>query len=549
MTTVEPWWVAAIAATTLLVGAFATSVSMASDVDLGNTAAKDWPLVGADRGNSRYSQLAQITSRNIQELGGAWTVPLTGQSSVATPVVAGGRMFTTIGAEVRALNPKTGETLWSYKPEAPPSRKGVAVGDGLVFVGLLDAHLVALRQDNGQHVWTAMVGDDGFEPAPIQGASGPRPPINTQMISSVPAFVRGMVITGMANGDFGLRGRIVGLNAKTGKVAWRFDAIPAPGEPGSETWQQDNDVWKTGGGGVWMPPAIDESLGLAYLGIGNPVPQWGGEVRAGDNLYTDAVVALDIKTGKLRWHYQVVHHDIWDHDLGTPLVLYDAVVEGKPRKAIAVMRTDGYLFLLDRKTGQPVFPTAELPVPQNARLKTAKTQPFPIGADAIGPRCVEQEMVPEGFRRGCYFEPIDFDQPNFMTPLLTTRAAPMAFSPDTKFFYATASVAPYWVKRTQDPYFFSVLETEGMKNYGLIVAIDSRSNKIAWQHRVANRIDAGSGAMATAGGLVFHGEPSGNLQAYAADSGKLLWEFQTGSSVQGAAMSYEFEGQQYVAAP
>ena len=202
-------------------------------------------------------------------------------------------------------------------------------------------------------------------------------------------------------------------------------------------------------------PAVDPDLGLAYVGVGNPVPQYGGELRGGDNLYTDSAVALDIKTGQVKWHYQVVHHDIWEADLGSPFILYDAVTaDGKKAKAIAITSTNGFIYMLDRATGKPVFPIEEMPVPQDARQKTAATQPFPVGADQFGNRCVDKDTIPAGFKALCMYEPINFDTPNAMYPILSTRAAPLAYNPQTKRFYATGANWPSWIKRAEDPKFF-----------------------------------------------------------------------------------------------
>lgn len=443
------------------------------------------------------------------------------------------------------MNPKPGDVLWSFKPDVPPQGlfKGVAVGQGLVFVGLSDSTLIALDQSTGQLKWTQFLGD-----APLPGTN----PAGSQWIAGAPAFVRGVVVAGVSGGRAPSErndGRILGIDAKTGAKVWTFHVVPGPGEKGHETWPQDSDVWKTGGGDVWSTPAADPDLGLVYIGTGNAMPEWGGEVRAGDNLYNASVVALDIKTGVLRWHFQATHHDIFEHDLGTPLVLYDVPGNGKTRKAIGVMRTDGYLFLLDRGTGEAIFPIEERAVPQNARLKTAPTQPFPVGADQIGPNCVQEDMVPKAFKRGCYFDPIDIDPPNLLIPLSTMRSSPMAYSPQTGMFYTAGTVAPLWVRRWEDPYVFSALSPAPfLKKHGLLSAVDARTNKIAWQKRVLYPVENGSGFTATASGLLFHGEPDGLMQALDAKTGEVLWQFQTGANQSGPVAVYEVDGEQYVAA-
>jgi len=502
-----------------------------------------WPTVGGDWGNSRYSTLAQINTSNVKNLGSAWLREFEDPTR-ATPVVKDGLMFVPNASHVYALNPKNGEIIWSYQPESTaPARSGVAVGEGLVFSGLMDARLIALDEHTGKLVWSQIIGDEPRRPG--------------QQISGALVYAQGLVLSGLANGDSGVRGRVVALDAKTGHDAWRFYSIPGPEDPGAETWPQGSDIWKKGGGGVWMHGAVDPDLGLAYFGVGNAVPQWGGELRPGDNLFNVTVIALELKSGKLRWYRQLVHHDIWDMDLATPMVLYDAMINGRPQKALAAMRTDGYLFLLDRETGKPVFPIEERPVKQDARLKTSPTQPFPVGADRIGPDCMDPRLLPSGFQPGCWFDPWYYDRPNLISPGITTRAAPMSYSPQTGYFYAMGSVSPWWFRRVENPYYYYWSRIPTAKEYGIFAAIDSRTNKIAWQQRSSWGLSSGSGAMTTAGGLLFHMEGDGDFQAHDAKTGKLLWQFQTGNvAAAGSALaggspsvSYELDGEQYIAVP
>jgi quinohemoprotein ethanol dehydrogenase len=506
-------------------------------------AGKDWPAIGGDWANSHYSTLRQIDTTTVKQLGGAWVHQFDGERSRGTPVVVDGKMFVTAGTHVYAFDPATGNLLWSYKLDTPPIGlfKGVAVGQGLVYVGLMEGAVIALDEKTGMPVWKQAIAD--------QAAAGGQ---GGQWVAGAPAYVNGLVIAGLS----GVRsptdrndGRVVALDARTGAVKWTFHVVPGPGEAGHESWPAGSDIWKRGGGAVWVTPAVDPALGLVYLGTGNPIPELGGEARAGDNLYTASVIALDLQTGKLRWHYQLTHHDIYEMDLGTPLILYDAKVKGTARKAVGVMRTDGYLFLLDRANGKPIVPVEERPVPQSARLKTAPTQPFPVGADQVGPNCVAKDAVPAGFKPGCYFDIIDADRPNLIGPTATMRAAPMAYSPATGMFYGTGSVAPIWLQRWDDPFVFSgdgVNNVPGVQLHGIMAAIDARTDKIVWQKAMSYNIENGSGVTATAGGLLFHGEPDGNLQAYDIKSGDLLWQFQTGFDESGPAATYQAGGQQYV---
>jgi len=527
-----------------LVGVFNPVVGVnAQDEDWSGYPATEWPLAGGHFGQTRHSTLDQITPDNLERLGGAWVTELDGgEVTRSTAVVQDGLLFLSTGLGHRAFDATTGEERWRHDAPVGRMNKGVALGSGLVFAGLGDARLVALDQQTGERVWEHLVG--------VEGQVG-------QWIPAPPTYADGLVITGMANGDSYLRGRVVALDALTGERRWLFEVIPPPGAFGSETWPTDSDVWRWGGGGVWMTPTVDVELGMFFVGTGNAVPMWGGELRPGDNLFTASVVALDLYTGEYKWHQQLVHHEMWEHDLATPLIVYDATVEGDTRKAVAAMRTDGYLFMLDAETGEPIYPIEEREVPQNDFLNTSLTQPFPVGADKIGPYCVDPAMIPEGFEAGCYYDPIGPDQPNVFIPYMNMRFAPMSYSPVTEYFYGTSCVYPRWIKRPENPWFFSstAVRAPGLRQYGLHVAIDSRTNRIAWQHRVPYSDCNGSGAMTTASGLMFHTDADGNFGAFDQRTGERLWQFQTGQiGVPGSnglgggpVVTYEVAGEQYLA--
>jgi quinohemoprotein ethanol dehydrogenase len=503
---------------------------------------KEWAAPGGDGASTRYSTLSQINARNIKQLGGAWVVEVPDRAE-ATPMVRDGRMFvvTTAGV-IMALDPTTGATLWTFKSDTPFSgKRGIGIGDGLLFAGLRNSNVMAISQETGKLVWTS----EHPKEIPSQG------------MATAPAYGNGVVVGVVSLGDNFLHGRAIGYDAKTGKFLWSFDVVPGPGEPGHETWPQDSDIWKYGGGAIWTTPSVDTELGLVYLPTGNAVPQYGGELRPGNNLYDNSVVALDLKTGKMRWYFQVVHHDIWEHDLSTPLVLYDTSVGGRSRKALAAMRTDGVLFILDRETGKPLAPVEERPVRQDAFLKTSATQPFTVGGDRVGPGCVEKDMIPPGFIAGCYFDPISTERPNQYLPHMNMRQTPMAYSPQTNYLYAVACVNPAWMKRANTGWeFIQPTRLPGQKQYGVLAAIDARTAKIAWQKRLPySECEGSGGALTTAGGLMFHSEPDGVFQAYDAKTGGELWRFQTGELGLGggagpsgaAAMTYESRGEQFVA--
>jgi len=510
--------------------------------------AAQWSTVGGDLGNTRYSSLRQVDSQSVAKLGAAWISDKVGPppSSRAMPVLDGGLLFLTAPPFVTAVDLSTGKVAWQYRlapdtaPGAPvagsPAREGVAVGEGLVFVGLSDSNLVALREKTGELVWKKSL----IDPA---GS-------NTGGPSGAPLYADGLVSIG-TNGDNGNRGQVVALDAKTGREAWRFFVIPAPGEPGSETWPKNN-AWKRGGGAVWLVGAFDPELDTVFYVTGNGVPQYGGENRAGDNLYLCSVVALDAKTGKMRWHYQVIRHDIWEADIAEAPVLFDAEVSGQSRKAIAAMRTDGYLFMLDRTTGKPLGRIEERAVPQDAFQKTAKTQPYPVGAEAVLPDCDEwkKQTLPKGFELGCFFTAASNEKQNVIAPVYGMRATPMAFDPQTHFFYVTGNAGLQWFRRTEDPDFFGLsfnARVPGLNkmSYGVLAAIDSRTNKVAWKKEFHHQRP--TGALATAGGLVFQMAGDGSMQAYDAANGSLLWQFQTGTPGGSPPIAFENGGEQYIA--
>jgi alcohol dehydrogenase (cytochrome c) len=528
------------------------AVPVAVAVQSGNTsapAAQEWPTVTGP-GHMRYSPLSQITTQNVGRLGGAWTSEKleAAATSRAMPVVKDGMMFFTAPPYVYALDAKTGKTIWRYgtrpapsggrggaAPASAPAREGVAVAEGLVFVGKSDARVIALREKTGELVWNQYLGDN--------------PRDKGQVASGAPLYAAGLVSIGLS-ADNGWRGQIVALDPKTGKEAWRFFAVPGPGEKEHDTWPATG-TWRRGGGAVWLAGADDPETGSIYYVTGNGVPQLGGEDRAGNNLYLCSVVALDAKTGALKWYYQVIHHDIWEGDIALSPVLYDAQVDGRPRKGIAAMRADGYLFMLDRETGKPLTKIEERPVPQDAGQKTAATQPFPVGADRVLDDCDvwRKQTTPKGFEIGCFFTPALVLKPNVLAPNYGMRVAPMAYSPQTGYFYATGAAGLSWLRRADDPHFFSSFNgrVPGINalGYGVIAAIDSRTNKIAWKKEY--RPGRPSGAMTTAGGLLFQFAPDGNLEALDAKTGNRLWQFQTGAAA-GPTTTYAVDGEQYVAA-
>ena len=525
----------------------AASASPPADSSVG----RDWPTVGGDSFNSRYSPLKTINTANVKRLGGAWFKEL--DSPTRTPaVVVGNTLLINNASGILALRADTGESLWEYKTSnTAPSRGGVAVGAGMVFCGTMNSRVIALDIKTGALIWDTYVGsshsDDGGDPVPL----------HNEFIVSAPTLVNGVVTIGVSGGDIGGRGKIVGVDAATGHLLWTFYVIPTPGGPGSETWPQGTDALERGGGAVWTQGAADPELDMVYYGTGNPVPQQAGEGRSGDNLFANSVVALGARDGALKWHFQMTHHDLWEMDVSTPMVLYDANMRGSSVKGLAAMRTDGYLFLLDRRTGKPLSKVEERQVPQDIRLRTSATQPFPADVEKFGPKCADPATLAPGFVASCDFDPLYFDRPNVMSALTLMRQAPMSFDPDHRYFYVFGGVVSIWYRRVADPNVLWISHPPGSGEYGIYAAISQKTGKMVWQKRSPWGLFTGSGALSTAGGLVFFMEGDGNAHAIDATNGNTLWEFQTGFLGSGALANaggvplstYQVGREQYVVAP
>jgi alcohol dehydrogenase (cytochrome c) len=402
----------------------------------------------------------------------------------------------------------------------------------------LDGKLVALDQRSGAMQWSVQAErwQEGFS------------------ITSAPLYVGGLVITGFAGAENGIRGRVKAFDADEGSLVWTFYTIPGPGEVGHDSWPRENDVWRHGGASVWQTPAFDPELGLIYFSTGNPGPDFNGAVRAGDNLFTASIVAVDAKTGKYRWHFQQVHHDIWDYDAPSPVVLFDIEIGGRARKALAQPAKTGWVYILDRVTGQPLVGIDERPVPQEPRQATARTQPYPRG-DAFVPQSVA--IPPEGYRvvnQGRIFTPF-WTEPIVLKPGQGGGAnwPPSAYDPATSYLYVCAAdrtgvfrgadIGPE-TPPEGERYLGGVFGTVPFGVSGIFSALDMRTNKLVWQQQWPERCYSGS--VATAGGLVFVGRSDGRLTALDSKNGALFWAFQTGAGVNAPASVFEHRGQQHV---
>ena len=525
--------------------------------ELAQLPTRGWPTNGGSLYNQRYSPLASINRQNVAQLKGVWRTHLNGSgdgpqySGEAQPLVYDGVVYIVTGADgVFAVSVDSGEILWHYDAALDPkidviccgwTSRGVGLGDGKVFVGQLDGRLVALDQKTGKPVWSVQAEpwQKGFN------------------LTSAPLYYDHMVITGFAGAEYGIRGRVKAYDARDGSLLWTFYTIPGPGEFGHDSWPQDNEVWQKGGGSVWQTPAVDPKLGLLYFSTGNPGPDFNGSVRAGDNLFTNSIVALDVKTGKYRWHYQQVHHDIWDYDGPSPVVLFDVKIRGRTRKAIAEINKTGWVYILDRRTGKPLLGIKERPVPQEPRQATARTQPHPAG-EAVIPQYID--IAPEGYQlvnQGRIFTPFFGKQGVPVQPGMSGGGnwPPSSYDPTRQvlFVCATEGASTYTggdkdneMPADGDLYGGGEFGLRPYPNRGVFAAMDMTTNRPVWRYRWQDACYSGS--VATAGGLVFVGRNDGRLTALDSDTGMSLWEFQTGAGMNAPASVFEYKGEQYVVA-
>lgn len=510
-----------------------------------------WPTNGGNLFNQRYSPLTQINRDTVGGMKAQWRVHMNGSGSgpnhsgQAQPLFYAGSLYVVTGEnDVFAIDVDTGEFNWTYQANLDPGRvnvccgwvsRGVGMGAGQIYVGQLDAKLVALDQQSGSINWEIQAED------PMLGYS----------ITAAPLYYDGMVIIGFAGGEQAIRGRVKAYDASNGELLWTFYTIPGPDEFGGDTWPA-NDAYLYGGAPIWQTPAVDPELGLIYFSTGNAGPDLNGSNRAGDNLFTVSILALDVATGEYKWHFQQVHHDIWDYDSPNPVILFDAEVQGLPRKGLAEVSKSGFLYILDRVTGAPLIGIEERAVPQEPRNATAATQPWPIG-DYVVPN--EIDAAPEGFQlvnQGRTFTPFA-TEPVLYKPLAGVNWPPSAFDPETNLMYICAndriggaareaeSTAPTHDKAWMGGNF--TLTT--MPTRGLFVAMDLTTHKIAWNQQWPYSCSAG--ALVTAGGLIVHGRNDGRVVALDKTDGALLWEFQTDAGVNGSASTFIHEGKQYIA--
>ncbi len=478
--------------------------------------------------NQRYSQLTQITTGNVKNLQLQWIWQARSlEKFEATALAVDGVLYTVQAPnDVVALDAATGRIFWTYS-HTPASvartccgrvNRGVSILGDTLFMGTIDAHLLAIDAKSGQLLWDTTVANAA----------------ERYSITHAPLIVKDKVIVGTAGGDMGIRGLVAAYDAKTGKEAWRFYTIPGPGEPGNDTWSGNS--WLTGGAGVWNAGAYDSETNLTFWGTGNPAPDWDGRQRLGDNLYSDSVVALDADTGKLKWHYQFTPHDELDYDSTQVPVLADIEWQGRPRKVMLWANRNGLMYVLDRTTGEFLLG------------KPYVTVNWMDGFDSKGrPKRVPGKLpTPQG----------TLIQP---TVLGATNWSPPSFSPKTGLFYValwenTGTVVteggsprvsgnnPRATPMGQVALVPNFNREE--EGYGAVRAFDPRTLEKKWEFKMNDITWAG--VLTTATDVLFSGGKEGYFFALDARTGNLLWKVALGGQVNSGPMSYSIGGRQYV---
>jgi alcohol dehydrogenase (cytochrome c) len=521
----------------LLAGCFACAVSAQVTFDRVVNAGKEpqnWLTYSGNLMSQRYSPLAQVTPQNVKNLELKWIFQARSlEKFEATPLVVDGIMYTVQAPnDIEALDPLTGRVFWTYSySPSPLSRpccgrvnRGVAVAGDTLFMGTIDAHLIAVDAKNGRPLWNTAVAK------PEAGYA----------ITHAPLVVKDKVIVGVAGGEFGIRGFIAAYDVKTGKEDWRFYTIPGPGEPGHETWAGNS--WKTGGASVWMTGSYDPDLNLTYWGIGNAGPDYNGDDRGGDNLYSSSVVALDADTGKIKWHYQFSPHDEFDYDAVQVPVLADITWQGQPRKVMLWANRNGFFYVLDRATGKFLLGKPFVEVNWASGFDEAG-RPMRVAGKVPTP---EGTVIFPGNQGGT----------NWYSP---------SFSPRTGLFYIPSWVnySSVYIKAKQEfeegkrfvgtsprsligglqqAKINTRREDEG---YGAVRAIDPMTGDRKWEYKMNDVTDAG--ILTTGSDLLFSGGREGYFFALNARNGELLWKANLGGAIASGPMSYAVNGKQYVA--
>jgi alcohol dehydrogenase (cytochrome c) len=488
------------------------------------TSETNWPSYNGNPGGNRFSTLSQINKSNVKRMAPKWVYNMPNAARLeTTPVVVDGFMYVTAANECVALDAGTGRELWHFQRDrtkglvgnaAGGFNRGVAIAGDRLFMVTDHAHIISLNRFTGELLWDTEMADWKQN----YNATG------------APLVAGDLVISGTAGGDEGARGFLAAFDQKTGKEVWRFWTVPLPGEPGSETWQGD-DI-NHGGAVTWMTGSFDPEAGLLYWPTGNPGNDLNGDRRGGDNLYATCILALDVKTGKLKWYYQFTPHNVWDYDATQPSVVIDANFKGQPRKLLVHADRNGFYYVFDRLTGELL-----LAKPFVKNLTWAKE----IGKDGRPVLNPNQEPTTQGVR---------------VCPSLegATNWYSTAYNPATRMYYLqTLEGCANFVKR--DTQWMAgrgymggnarPLPGESRKKF--LRALDMQTGELKWEVPQTGPGNSWGGVVATAGGIVLFGEDGGLLSVVDATTGERLWQFPAGVSWRASPMTYAFDGKQYFA--
>jgi alcohol dehydrogenase (cytochrome c) len=528
---------------------YAVQAAAAELTDCCTPGDQDFPKVGGNLGNQNYSRLRQINKGLVHKLGGAWVNRIeggltTGTNQSTTVVVDGVLYIESALGNVVAVDGKTGATKWKYvTPFGGITRRGVAVAKdlGLVYTLANDNRLVALHKDSGAVAWIRQ-----FPAAGEPGHVG-----NVEKVALVYHDKRLYIGTNDGN-----RGAALSVDASNGNLLTTFWGVPQPGEFGYDTWGGAPESARTGAT-PWIHPAVDPELGLVYWTFGNirGGSSQNGSSRPGQNLFGNSIVALDLKSGDYKWHFQSVHHDIWDMDNVMSPVLADVKIHGRDRKVVIYGSKTGMYYILDRRDGSAPLGIDEVPVKQDARQASWPTQPFPRQGAWTETCVVDQPLgtaipgdpnraVPN-YLQGCLYD-AHWDIPLLSTPGHGGGADwnHQSFSPRTGLVYTGMGYVASAHSLTESS---NGLRPPGEYQTGAVVAVDPGTNTVRWKKPMPYSLAHGNGILTTESDLLFIGQPDGNLIAMDAHNGAELWRFQTGAAISASPIAYEIDGEQYVA--
>jgi len=485
--------------------------------------AANWPSYNGDYTGRRYSSLTEINVTNVGQLRAQWVFHSRNSDRLeVTPVVVNGMMFVTSSNDAFALDARTGRVVWHYSRPITEGliddasrhlNRGVAVWHSRIYMETDNAHLLCLDARSGNLLWD------------VAYATGNK----NYGATSAPLVVKDKVLVGTSGGDDGVRGFVAAYDALTGKEAWRFWTIPAPGEFGSESWP--GKLYLRGGGTTWMPGTYDPELNTIYWGTSNPAPDFDGSVRPGDDLYTDCVLALDPDSGRLKWYFQFTPHDVFDYDANETPILIDTVYKGEPRKLLVEANRNGFVYVLDRINGK--FLSAVRFVEQLNWASGIEAQGRPIRT-GVEPTAEGARICPGFAGATNWYSPSYNESTHFVYFLAlencqTFLRKPQEFS-EGHTYYSTG-----------------VKHITGEIAQKVLLAYNLDTGTFAWKYPQIGQGHSSGGTMTTAGGLVFFGDDAESFEAVDAQTGKPLWYFNTGQDMSASPMSYAVNGNQYVA--